>query len=376
MTGEKNTRHPTFISSGTFLDRESISPTSINTRSPRDNWITKSSSTTWEKSINGTIVRTESESDKREAKKSRTSQSSSGRGRNLTRTSNLYATSALRLFIAPSLFVSARFPRRARESRVARASRDGYARTGKLAIPTPIPIIPFSAVGAPPNKVERPVGGRLQLEARGLEARAAAERGGGDVTIAFPRNDTIIVTRVSHSRDTRLRVTRKEKWTKLTELCGELDTLGERCTVTSAMAMRRGTKTPRVASRRVASRRVASSRGTSRRTRQTLARHCSHARTSTIAPSRARTSRHFSRTFDGITLAAMFDTIDGRTAHARAAADFFSLPPPRAPNRLPFYRVFTMIPRQFLFSYVVREDCAVFFFLFFNESIFPPLADK
>lgn len=125
-----------------------------------------------------------------------------------------------------------------------------------------------------------------------------------------------------------------------------------------------------------AARRVASSRGTSRRTRQTLARHCSHARTSTIAPSRARTSRHFSRTFDGITLAAMFDTIDGRTAHARAAADFFSLPPPRAPNRLPFYRVFTMISRQFLFSYVVYEDCAVFFFLFFNESIFPPLADK
>lgn len=264
--------------------------------------------------------------------------------------------------------LSAPVERIARRARLERLTRETATRVrGNLRFQPRFPLSHSrSAVGAPPNKVERPVGGRLQLEARGLEARAAAEResnerGGGDVTIAFPRNDTVIVTRVSHSRDTRLRVTRKEKWTKLTELCGELDTLGERCTVTSAMAMRR----------------VASSRGTSRCTRQTLARHCSHARTSTIAPSRARTSRHFSRTFDGITLAAMFDTIDGRTAHARAAAAAdFSLPPPRAPNRLPFYRVFTMISRQFLFSYVVYEDCAVFFFLFFYESIFPPLADE
>lgn len=44
----------------------------------------------------------------------------------------------------------------------------------------------------------------------------------------------------------------------------------------------------------------------------TLARHCTRARARTIAPSGARKTRHFSRTFDGITLAAaMFDTVDG-----------------------------------------------------------------
>jgi len=87
---------------------------------------------------------------------------------------------------------------------------------------------------------------------------------------------------------------------KLTELCGELVTLGERCTVTNAMVMRH------------------------RRLVLTMRQKCSldtilvHART--IVPSGARETRHFSRTFDSITLAtAMFDTVDRqwqRNAHA------------------------------------------------------------
>lgn len=51
----------------------------------------------------------------------------------------------------------------------------------------------------------------------------------------------------------------------------------------------------------------------------TFARHTVLARVNTIAPSGARKTRHFSRTFDGITLAAaIFDTVDCCTAHARA----------------------------------------------------------
>lgn len=115
MTGEKNTRLPTFISSGTFLDRESILPTSINTRSRRDNWITKSSSTTWEKSINGTIVRAESESDKRRQKKSHDTIFPVA-----SRTSNLYPTRALRLF-TPRVSLFRRAFRVDRENRASRA---------------------------------------------------------------------------------------------------------------------------------------------------------------------------------------------------------------------------------------------------------------
>lgn len=214
---EKNSRLATFISSHTSsiswkyifasINKYGIAARQLNTKSP---------STTWENS-SMTIVWTESESDaKHEARKKKgsyntifpgttlshprrsSSQEDERRGRAATkipRTSNLYTYLTLRLFTLPSLFVSARFPRRwgyrvsralsPREHAKLRAcinstyrgawnSPDSHSRT---------------AVRAPPNKVEQPVG--FSRESRELENRVAmASEGDHKVTIAFPRDRT------------------------------------------------------------------------------------------------------------------------------------------------------------------------------------------
>lgn len=68
-------------------------------------------------------------------------------------------------------------------------------------------------------------------------------------------------------------------------------------------------------------------------TRQKRSLDTALARARTIAPSGARKTRHFSRTFDGITLAAaMFDTVDGGAPRTLAPASSLpsDVPPPRA----------------------------------------------
>lgn len=84
---------------------------------------------------------------------------------------------------------------------------------------------------------------------------AAASSYGRGVTYARDRES-------ERERDNRVRERERRK---LTELCGELDTLGERCTVTNAMTMMLP-GTAHVSD-------LATSFGT------TLARHCSRART-------------------------------------------------------------------------------------------------
>lgn len=176
-------------------------PTSINTRSPRERQLNYKIvfHYTWEKSINGTIVRTESESDKREVKKSYDTifpdtlshwgrvefdESEQQQPLYYLRFTFVYATNYESLCFGA---LSAPVERIARRARLVN-TRDSYVRTyiqmvmykGNLTSNFNLDSHSRSAVRAPPNKVEP--ADRLQLEVRGprLEPteRESNERGG------------------------------------------------------------------------------------------------------------------------------------------------------------------------------------------------------
>lgn len=93
-----------------------------------------------------------------------------------------------------------------------------------------------AAVSAPPNKVE--AAGRERAP-RPSRAEGARRKPGG--CLARADRSRSLDSGAAMRLATRANVGREgshARARKLTELCGELDTLGERCTVTNAMAMR------------------------------------------------------------------------------------------------------------------------------------------
>jgi len=176
---------------------------------------------------------------------------------------------------------------------------------------------PFSrsAVSAPPNKVERPVGSEQPSRIEPNRA-TSVPREGGDATTTLGKTvdtaasiaSTDLLVRPDGSNESRAYA-----WKRI-----------EKYSPSSAGNSTRSENaalwlTPWWCGTVVVSSRYHDATQRSLNTVLTCTR--------TITPSRARKSCHFSRTFDGITLAAaMFDTVAGYIAHARPVGSSFPFP--------------------------------------------------